>query len=65
MASYCIICHREEARGRDLKIRTWKLEYNRVWRRNNRDKVNEYARRYYLKVTRNSWGVEDASKVQN
>ena len=48
-SSYCFICHWEDQRVRDSRIYEWKLAYNRAWRKANRKKVNEYARRDYAK----------------
>lgn len=54
VASYCKVCHYEDQRVREERRYDKKLAYNREWRRNNRDKVNENERRYYLEQQR--WG---------
>lgn len=54
---------REDQRIRDARIYKWKLAYNRMWRKKNRDKKNEYARRYYWKKKTRNWTV-DIQKVE-
>lgn len=49
IASYCILCHREEQKIRETRHYKKKLEYNRKWRKANRDKVNKYAKKLYLR----------------
>jgi hypothetical protein len=49
IASYCILCHREDQKIREEKRYTKKLAYNRLWCKNNRDKVNRYNRKHYKK----------------
>jgi hypothetical protein len=57
VASFCVLCHREDQRIRDARIYEWKLEYNRQWRRDNRVKVNKYNRKYWKreKESMNMW----------
>jgi hypothetical protein len=50
VASYCILCHREEARIWDARFYKKKLAYNRIWRKENRDKVNTSKRKSYFKT---------------
>lgn len=52
VASYCKVCHYEDQRVREERRYKKKLAYNRMWRKNNRDKVNEYNRIWYLKSRR-------------
>jgi len=49
LSSFCILCHKEDQADRDAKIYKWKLKYNQEWRKKNREKVNGYARKDYLK----------------
>lgn len=52
VASYCVLCHYEDMRIIEARRYEKKLAYNRVWRRQNRDKVNAYERKYYLRSSR-------------
>jgi hypothetical protein len=56
IASYCVVCHSEDQKIREERRYEKKLEYNRIWRKNNRDKINKYNRKSYKKTTRSSWG---------
>tara|TARA_R110000868_G_scaffold321250_3_gene582318 strand:- start:267 stop:563 length:297 start_codon:yes stop_codon:yes gene_type:complete len=49
MASYCILCDKEDKKIIEQRRYELKLEYNRKWRKENRDKVNKSNRKSYLK----------------
>ena len=49
MASYCVRCHAEAQKEREARRYEAKLEYNREWKKVNRDKANASERRYYEK----------------
>lgn len=57
IASYCIICHREDQKIREQRRYKKKLAYNREWKKRNREKANAYERKYYHKKKRSSWGI--------
>lgn len=50
--SFCVLCHREDQKIREERRYQKKLEYNRKWRKENRDKVNKYNRKSYKKTRR-------------
>lgn len=49
MASYCILCHREDQKVIEERRYDKKLAYNRQWRNKNKEKKNKYAKDYYWK----------------
>lgn len=49
IATYCILCHREEQKIREERRYEKKLAYNRKWCKSNREKKNISARKYYHK----------------
>lgn len=55
MATYCILCHYEAQKIREERRYDKKLEYNKEWRKNNRDLVNKWNREDYHNKTRRGW----------
>lgn len=49
VATYCIICHREDHKTREARHYSNKLAYNRTWRKKNRKLVNGYNKKWYRK----------------
>lgn len=56
-ATYCMLCHREDQKIREERRYGKKLAYNRAWKKRNRDKANEYARKDYWKNRTSSFGT--------
>ncbi len=55
MASYCILCHKEDQKIREERRYKKKLAYNRNWRKENKDKKNAADRRWYQKKKKRSF----------
>ena len=55
-ASYCVLCQREDQKIIEARRYDKKLEYNRAWRKRNREKVNGYTRKHHAKKQRERQG---------
>jgi cytochrome c553 len=49
VATYCVVCHAEDQKAREVKHYPKRLEYNRQWRKRNKKKERKYDRAWYRK----------------